>query len=127
METGLSQVCRAHGRGGLRRPLARRRSQWSFQLRAPAQPRGSLSARRSDRQLPFTPEPVGAHDAKLDIGARKRAVYVTSADKLRADSWLAAAFTETMKTPDSTLIFITAPKAEEIRVDQTACMGCLSA
>ena len=36
-------------------------------------------------------------------------------------------FGEVMKTPDSTLIFVTASKAEEIRVDQTACMGCLSA
>ena len=32
-----------------------------------------------------------------------------------------------MKTPDSTLIYVTPPKAEEIRADQTACMGCLSA
>jgi hypothetical protein len=32
-----------------------------------------------------------------------------------------------MKTPDSTLIFVTPEKAEEIRADQTACMGCLSA
>jgi len=32
-----------------------------------------------------------------------------------------------MKTPDSTLIFVTPPKAEEIRADQSACMGCLSA
>jgi NAD(P)H-dependent flavin oxidoreductase YrpB (nitropropane dioxygenase family) len=82
---------------------------------------------RSERQIPFTPEPVGAHDTKLDIGARKRAVYVTSADKLRADAWLTSGFSEVMKTPDSTLIFVTPPKAEEIRVDQTACMGCLSA
>ena len=82
---------------------------------------------RSDRQIPFTPEPVGAHDTSLSVGARKRAVFVTAADKIRAEAWLAAGFTETMKTPDSTLIFISAPKAEEIRVDQTDCMGCLSA
>jgi hypothetical protein len=31
-----------------------------------------------------------------------------------------------MKTPDSTLIFVTDDKAKEIRNDQAACMGCLS-
>ncbi len=82
---------------------------------------------RSDRQIPFTPEPVGAHDTALSVGARKRDVYVTAADKIRAEAWFAAGFTETMKTPDATLIFVTPPKAEEIRVDQIDCMGCLSA
>ncbi|MHB1207826.1 MAG: NAD(P)H-dependent flavin oxidoreductase [Rhodospirillaceae bacterium] len=82
---------------------------------------------RSDRQIPFTPEPVGAHDTPLSVGARKRDVYVTAADKFRAESWIKAGFTETMKTPDGTLIFVTPPKAEEIRVDQIDCMGCLSA
>ncbi len=82
---------------------------------------------RSHRQIPFTPEPVGAHDTALSVGARKRDVYVTAADKIRAEAWIAAGFTETMKTPDATLIFVTASKAEEIRVDQIDCMGCLSA
>jgi nitronate monooxygenase len=39
---------------------------------------------RSDRQIPFTDEPVGAHDTSLSIGARKRDVYVTAADKIPA-------------------------------------------
>jgi hypothetical protein len=32
-----------------------------------------------------------------------------------------------MRTPDSTLIFVTPERAFEIRNDQIACMGCLSA
>jgi hypothetical protein len=63
----------------------------------------------------------------LDVAARKRHVYVAAADKVRAETWIAQGFTEAMKTPDSTLIYVTPPKAEEIREDQTACMGCLSA
>ncbi len=82
---------------------------------------------RSERQIPFTPEPVGAHDTAFSMGARKRDVYVTGPDKMRAQAWLDHGFTETMKTPDATLIFVTPEKAEEIRVDQIACMGCLSA
>ena len=32
-----------------------------------------------------------------------------------------------LRTPDATLIFVSPEKAAEIRADQTACMGCLSA
>ncbi len=40
--------------------------------------------------------------------------------------WEAQGFTEALRTPDSTLIFVTPEKAEEILADQVACMGCLS-
>jgi hypothetical protein len=82
---------------------------------------------RSERQIAFSPEPLGAHDTVLDVGARKRHVYVAADDKAHAEGWIAQGFTETMKTPDSTLIYVTPEKAEEIRADQIACMGCLSA
>jgi nitronate monooxygenase len=82
---------------------------------------------RSERQIPFMPEPVGVHETALNIGARKREVFVTAADKFRAQSWMEHGFTESMKTPDATLVFVTPAEAEQIRVDQIACMGCLSA
>lgn len=82
---------------------------------------------RSDHQIAFSAEPVGAHDTALGVGARKREVYVTADDKARAEAWVAEGRTDALKTPDSTLIFVTPEKAEEIREDQIACMGCLSA
>ena len=81
---------------------------------------------RSDHQIAFSPDPVGAHDTALGVGARKREVYVTAEDKARAEAWIAEGRTEALKTPDSTLIFVTQNKAEEIRKDQIDCMGCLS-
>ena len=47
-------------------------------------------------------------------------------DAERAKAWIAAGFTEALRTPDSTLVFVTPEKAEEIRRDQVDCMGCLS-
>jgi len=82
---------------------------------------------RSERQIAFSPEAVGAHDTALSVGARKRDVFVTSEDKMRAEGWVAKGFTEALKTPDSTLIYVTPSNAEQIRIDQVACMGCLSA
>lgn len=82
---------------------------------------------RLDHQIPYTDEVVGEHTAELPIGVRGRSVFVTSADKARAESWIAQGFTESLRTPDSTLVFVTPEKSAEIRKDQVDCMGCLSA
>jgi nitronate monooxygenase len=60
------------------------------------------------------------------VGPRKRPVYLTQADLERARAWEAQGFTEALRTPDSTLIFVTPEKALEIHADQVGCMGCLS-
>jgi NAD(P)H-dependent flavin oxidoreductase YrpB (nitropropane dioxygenase family) len=82
---------------------------------------------RSARQIAFTHEPVGEHDTQLAVGPRGRVVYVTSADKQHALAWMNQGFTEALRTPDSTLIFVTPQRAIQIRTDQVECMGCLSA
>ena len=81
---------------------------------------------RSHRQIAFTAEPLGEHDTELAVGARGRIVYVAAEDKARAHAWMAEGFSEAMRTPDSTLVFVTPTKAEAIRRDQVECMGCLS-
>ncbi|MBM3570180.1 MAG: nitronate monooxygenase [Alphaproteobacteria bacterium] len=81
---------------------------------------------RSHRQVAYTAEQLGEHTAELAIGARGRIVFVTPEDKIRAEAWMAEGFTQAMRTPDSTLVFVTPDKALEIRRDQADCMGCLS-
>ncbi|MBI5121868.1 MAG: nitronate monooxygenase [Rhodospirillales bacterium] len=81
---------------------------------------------RSDRQVLFTAESIGEHTVTFAVGASGRQVYLTPQDKARAEGWIAQGFTEGLRTPDSTLIFVSPAKAEEIRADQIACMGCLS-
>ena len=39
---------------------------------------------------------------------------------------MAEEFTEGMRTPDSTVIFVSPGMAKKIRTDQSDCMGCLS-
>ncbi len=82
---------------------------------------------RVDRQIAYTVEPVGVHMTALEIGARKRVVYVAPTDRERALGWIAQGYTEGLRTPDSTLIFVGPAEAEGIRIDQINCMGCLSA
>src|SRR3954468_12095633 len=81
---------------------------------------------RNDRQVAYTTEAIGEHVAEFGVGPRKRLVYLTPADLERARGWEADGFIEALRSPDSTLVFVTPGKAREILADQVACMGCLS-
>jgi nitronate monooxygenase len=82
---------------------------------------------RSERQIAYSLEQVGAHTVSFQVGAVGKPVYLTSGDMVRAQAWIDAGFTRPLRTPDSTLIFVTPEKAQAILNDQIACMGCLSA
>ena len=84
-------------------------------------------AEREHRQVAYTAEPIGDHDQVFTPGPRGRTFYLTKGDLARAEEWMGEGFNSVMKTPDTTIIFVTDEKAREIRADQAACMGCLSA
>jgi hypothetical protein len=81
---------------------------------------------RTDRQVAYSTERVGEHVAQYGVGPRKRPVYLTQGDLLRVQKWEEEGFTEALRTPDTTLIFVEPERAAEILADQAACMGCLS-
>ena len=82
---------------------------------------------RSQRQIAYSLETVGDHTAPFQISAVGKPVYLTQGDLVQARAWMAEGFTRPVRTPDSTLIFVTAERAQLILNDQIACMGCLSA
>jgi len=82
---------------------------------------------RSERQIAYSKEQVGDHAFQLDVGIGTRKNYwVTKGDLQHAREWYGAGYTEAMKTPDDTLIFVTPEEQRMIRKDQADCMGCLS-
>lgn len=81
---------------------------------------------RSERQVAFTIEPVGDHVAEYHVGQRRRLVYLTYHDRERVGGWEQQGYTEALRTPDSTLIFVTPERGAKIVDDQVQCMGCLS-
>jgi nitronate monooxygenase len=81
---------------------------------------------RNEHQVAYTMEAIGDHVAEYGVGPRRRTVYLTPTDLARVRSWEAMGLTEALRTPDSTLVFVTPEKAREIMADQVACMGCLS-
>jgi len=85
----------------------------------------SLEA-RSERQIAFSGEEAGDHTHQLDVGVKGRNFWVTRNDLLRAREWVLQGYTNALKTPDNTLVFVTDEDRAEIRKDQADCMGCLS-
>lgn len=82
---------------------------------------------RSEHQVSYVTVPCETYSASYAIGNRGRKVYIKPEDFQRVQEWESQGFTDPLKTPDSTLVFVTPKKAQEIRKDQIDCMGCLSA
>ena len=81
---------------------------------------------RSERQIAFSTQEAGDHTFQLDVGVKGKNFWVTRNDLLRARQWFGEGFTDALKTPDNTLVFVTPEEKAVIRKDQADCMGCLS-
>ncbi len=81
---------------------------------------------RNERQVEYHTMAEGEFTAELRIGPRGRPVYVRPDCLSRAQGYIAEGYTDALKTPDNTLVFVTPEKAQEIHIDQVDCMGCLS-
>ncbi len=81
---------------------------------------------RSERQIPYSRVEAGEHTVQLDVGVKGKNFWVAPKDLERARVWASQGFTEALKTPDDTVVFVTPEDRNEIRKDQTDCMGCLS-
>ena len=81
---------------------------------------------RSERQIPYSKVEAGEHTVQLDVGIKGKNFWVTPKDRDRARGWAAEGYTEALKTPDDTVVFVTPESRAVIRKDQADCMGCLS-
>ena len=81
---------------------------------------------RSERQIAFSAIQTEDHAFLLDVGVGRKKYYVTRDALLRAREWSGHGFTEALKTPDNTLVFVSPGERDIIRQDQSDCMGCLS-
>jgi hypothetical protein len=60
------------------------------------------------------------------VGVKGKNFWVTRNDLLRAREFYGLGYTDALKTPDDTLIFVAPEEKVMIRKDQSDCMGCLS-
>ncbi|MCJ1960132.1 NAD(P)H-dependent flavin oxidoreductase [Novosphingobium mangrovi (ex Hu et al. 2023)] len=85
----------------------------------------SLEA-RSERQIPYSKVEAGEHTVRLDVGVKGKNFWVAPKDLDRARGWAQEGFTDGLRTPDDTIVFVAPDERDEIRKDQADCMGCLS-
>ena len=85
----------------------------------------SLEA-RSERQIPYSKVEAGEHTVRLDVGVKGKNFWVAPRDLERARGWAAQGFTDGLRTPDDTIVFVSPEERDVIRKDQADCMGCLS-
>jgi nitronate monooxygenase len=81
---------------------------------------------RSERQIPYSRVEAGEHTVQLDVGVKGKNFWVTPKDRERARNWVTLGYTEALRTPDDTVVFVGTAEREVIRKDQADCMGCLS-
>ena len=82
--------------------------------------------RRSERQVEYKNLQEGEFDTEMVCGRSKRKFFVKSSDKVGVEEWVSAGYTEAIKTPDNTMIFITVDKDVQLKQDLKDCHGCLS-
>lgn len=82
---------------------------------------------RAERQVSFARKPTEDLTGEVKVGARGRSIYIPADKVSDVEGWIAAGFSEGMRTPDDTMIFVAPDRAREILDDQAGCMGCLSA
>ncbi|MBU6266346.1 MAG: nitronate monooxygenase [Sphingomonadales bacterium] len=81
---------------------------------------------RSQRQVPYSRVEAGEHTARLDVGVKGKNFWVAPRDLERARGWANAGYTEALRTPDDTVVFVSPEERAVIKQDQSDCMGCLS-
>lgn len=82
---------------------------------------------RSGRQIFYAREAAEGLSEAVQVGARGRDIYVAPQDRAKVLEWVEQGFTQGIRTPDNTMVFVTEADARQIMTDQKNCMGCLSA
>ena len=81
---------------------------------------------RSARQIAYSRDEGGDFTHQLDVGVKGKSFWVSRDDLMRAREYYGAGFTEALRTPDDTLVFVPPEERKLIQKDQADCMGCLS-
>ncbi len=81
---------------------------------------------RSERQIDYAVEADGEMTESFKTGPVGNPVFVRKGDLEKAKGWMEAGFSKALRTPDSTMVFVTPEAARRIQTAQAECVGCLS-
>ena len=78
----------------------------------------NIDVLREIHQVEYRAKTDETFNCEIPFGQRGRVVYIKSSDKIKVDEWVKKGFSESMKTPDETLMFVDKSKAQQILTDQ---------
>jgi nitronate monooxygenase len=81
---------------------------------------------RNERQVEYKDKIEDKFDTKIICGKSQKEYFIKKEDEVKVNKWINNGYTESAKTPDNTLIFITAEKLNQFKQDLKDCHGCLS-
>ncbi len=79
---------------------------------------------RSKTAVRYAEAPSGDFQTPFKVGSRK--VYISAADKEKADGYFSEGRTVPLRTADEHIVFVTPKNNEDIQRARTNCMGCIS-
>lgn len=81
---------------------------------------------RLKREIKYSVIASDEFDTEIVCGKTKKQYFIRAADKESVQAWLKNGFTEGLRTPDETLVFVSEGTIDEMRQDFKDCIGCLS-
>lgn len=81
---------------------------------------------RSERQINYREKPEEKFNISFLYDNKRPVIYINDEDKSKAIKWIDEGYIKGMRTPDSSIIFVTEKKGKEIRQEQSICNGCLA-
>ncbi len=80
---------------------------------------------RKATEIAYSETETEEHKEKISLSKVKE-VFVTLADKIKANEYIAKGLDCLMRTPDNTIIFVTKETEKKIKELRSKCVGCLS-
>jgi NAD(P)H-dependent flavin oxidoreductase YrpB (nitropropane dioxygenase family) len=81
---------------------------------------------RLEREIPYSVIATDVFNFEIICGKTEKHYFVELSQKEKVDNWIKNGYTEAIRTPSNTLVFVTGDTALEIKEDMKNCIGCLS-
>lgn len=81
---------------------------------------------RITREIEYRVVADETFNIEIVCGKSKKHYFIKECEKINVEKWLNAGYTEALRTPDETIIFVKEETAKEIQTDMKECIGCLS-
>ena len=80
---------------------------------------------RLTREIPYKIVADETFNTEIVCGKTNKHYFIEEKEKANVEKWLKAGYTEALRTPDETIVFVTQETEREIHTDMKNCIGCL--